>query len=114
MSDRIVVVCEDIFFWARILAAAEALGRVAIRVDDEPAMERAFEDGGARRIVMDLGIRSVDPLGWAARWKQREDAPRIVGFVSHVEAQMQERAKQAGFDEVLTKSHFSRVLPDLL
>lgn len=112
MSGRIVVVCDDLFFWAKIHGAAKLRGRDAVRVGDEAAMDRAFAEGGVETILADLASRGVDLSVWAARWKERADAPRLVGFVSHVDVAARDRARLAGFDTVLTRSQFSETLGD--
>lgn len=114
MNDRILVVCDDLFFWARIEAAAQALGRSAFRVSDDPSMERAFAEGCVGHIVADLGARGIDAFSWARRWKARDNPPRLTGFVSHVDLAAQERAREAGFDVVVPKSRFVRDLSGLL
>ncbi len=114
MQDRVLVVCDDLFFWARIHGTANLLGRRVFRVTGEPSMEEAWREGGVRRIVADLTSRSVDVIGWASRWKAREDAPEIIGFVSHVDVETQARARRAGFDSVLPNSRFSEKLAELL
>lgn len=112
MSGRLLVVCDDLFFWARIHGAAKARGRLASRVGDEPGMERAFADGGVTTVLADLGSTGVDLWSWAARWKESPEPPRLVGFVSHVDALAQERARRAGFDVVLSRSRFTETLAD--
>ncbi len=114
MSGRILVVCEDIFFWARIHSAAAAKGLQALRVGDEAAMEAAFAQGGVETVFADLGVGSIDVFGWAGRWKARPDAPRIVGFVSHVDLDAQRRAREGGFDDVMPRSRFVQQLAELL
>ena len=114
MQDRVLVVCDDLFFWARISGTASALGRTVVRITGEPAMEQAWREGGVRRIVADLSSTSVDVIGWASRWKAREAPPEIIGFVSHVDMETQERARRAGFDAVLPNSRFSQKLAELL
>ena len=114
MAERVLVVCDDLFFWARIESTARLLGRDAVRVTSEDAMEEAWREGGVGKILADLGARSVDVIGWAPRWKARPDPPTLIGFVSHVHVEAEERARAAGFDSVLPNSRFSRTLAELL
>jgi CheY-like chemotaxis protein len=112
LSERILVVCDDLFFWARIRDAAKSRGREAIRVGDEEAMEQAWREGGVGTILADLGARSVDLTAWAARWKTLHDGPRLVAFGSHVDVDSLERARRDGFDPVLPRSKFVATLAD--
>lgn len=114
MSGRVLVVCEDILFWARIHSAAAAKARPALRVADGAAMEAAFAQGDVGTILADLAVKSIDVFDWAARWKARPDAPRVVGFVSHVDLDAQRRAREAGFDDVLARSRFVERLSELV
>ncbi len=114
MSDQVLVVCDDLFFWARIEGTARVLGKSVIRVCGEEAMEQEWRRGEARKILADLGSKSIDVIAWASRWKTRETPPEIIGFVSHVDVETQERARRAGFDRVLPNSRFSQTLADLL
>jgi CheY-like chemotaxis protein len=110
LSRSIVAVCDDIFFWARIHAAAAAAGARAVRVADEAAMQAAWSAGGVTTLVADLSARGVDLMAWAPRWRELDPAPRLVGFASHVDDATQQRARAAGFDLVLPKSRFSAAI----
>jgi hypothetical protein len=44
----------------------------------------------------------------------RIDGPRVVGFGPHVDSTVHDRARGAGYDEVLPRSIFFRRLADLL
>lgn len=114
MPDVVLVVCDDLLFWARIHDAARRLGRPVLRVSSETGMEQALREGGVRRVLADLGARSVDAIGWAARWKAAANPPEVVGFVSHVNVDARERALEAGFDSVLTNSQLVGRLETLL
>jgi DNA-binding response OmpR family regulator len=114
MSDKILFVSDDVFFWARVHGIAKSLGRDAIRVGDEATMETAFQAGGVSRVIVDLGARSVDALAWAARWRATTPRPQLVAFGSHVNEARFAEAREAGFDEVMANSRFSRSIADWL
>ena len=113
MSRRILVVCDDLFFWARIRAAAEAGGATAVRVTDGAALEAALREGGFARVLADLDARSVDPLALAARLRELPEPPTLVAFGSHVDEALLERARLAGSDEVLPNSALHRRVAEL-
>ncbi len=114
MSEKIVFVSDDVFFWARVQGVAKSLGHDAVRVSDEASMDAAFRAGGVTRVIADLGSRSVDVLLWAARWRGFKPAPRLVAFGSHVDEAALAAAREAGFDLVMPNSRFSRSLAELL
>jgi hypothetical protein len=110
MSEKLVFVSDDVFFWARVSALAKTLGRTAVRVGDEASMDAVFQAGGVFRVIVDLGCRSVDALGWAARWKSLSPAPHLIAFGSHVHEEAFAAAREAGFDLVMPNSKFNREL----
>jgi hypothetical protein len=114
MSGKILFVSDDVFFWARVQGLAKSLGRDAVRVGDEATMDAAFQSGGVARVIVDLGSRSVDALGWAERWKGTSPAPQLVAFGSHVNEAALAAARDAGFDEVMANSRFDRSMADWL
>jgi DNA-binding response OmpR family regulator len=114
MGNRILVISDDLFFWSRIHDAARASGRAVTRISDEASMESAFREGDVRRVIADLGVRSLDLLGWAVRWKGAPDPPELVAFGFHVDERAIEKAREAGFDRVVPNSRLNRQLPDFL
>jgi DNA-binding response OmpR family regulator len=114
MNEKILFVSDDVFFWARVHGLAKTLGRDALRVGDEAAMEAAFRAGGVARVIVDLGSRSVDALSWAPRWKGSTPAPQLIAFGSHVNEAAFAAARDAGFDLVMANSRFNRSLADWL
>jgi DNA-binding response OmpR family regulator len=114
MNGKVLFVSDDVFFWARVHALAKSLGRDAVRVGDEAAMDAAFRAGGVARVIVDLGSRSVDTLAWAPRWKGASPAPQLVAFGSHVDEAAFARAREAGFDVVMPNSRFNRSLSEWL
>ena len=116
MNRRVLAAVEDIFFAAKIRAAAESVG-VAVAF---PRSDRAFSESAAADapdlIVCDLQSMRHDPFALAATLKADErlrDVP-LVGFFSHVETELKRRAEAAGFDRVLPRSAFSQRLGDIL
>ena len=114
MERRVVVAVDDLFFAAKIRAAAEHLGiEVSFPRSPEDLSETARQ--GAL-VIIDLHLQRYDPFLLAQRLK--EDAAsretRLVGFFSHVQTELQARAEEVGFDQVLPRSAFTRRLPEIL
>ena len=114
MDGKVLFVSDDVFFWARVQGTAKTLGRDIQRIGDEASMDAAFREGGVARVIVDLGVRSVDALAWARRWKAVSPAPRLLAFGSHVDEAGLAAARDAGFDEVMPNSKFNRSLAELL
>jgi PleD family two-component response regulator len=116
MMARVLAAVEDIFFAAKIRAAAEAAGvEVAFPRSDRAFNESAANDAPAL-VVCDLQSQRHDPFALAAAFKsdERLKGVPLVGFFSHVETELKRRAEAAGFDHVLPRSAFSQRLPDIL
>ncbi len=112
MAGKILVVTDDVFFWARIQGAAKDAGREAFRAGDEAAMEAAFASGGVDRILADLTSRAVNVLDWARRWKSLATPPRLIAFGPHVDETALRAALEAGFDDAMPNSRFHRRLAE--
>jgi CheY-like chemotaxis protein len=116
MKKRVVAVVDDLFFAAKIRATAELLAMpIAFARDADALIVSAGQEPPAL-IIFDLQAQRIDPFALAARLKADESlrAIPLVGFFSHVQAELQQRARQAGFDRVMARSLFVKELPELL
>lgn len=117
MTERaIIVVVDDMFFAAKISATADAL-KIPLRFirTVEDAL-RAAREGNPALIILDLHQRKIDPFELARELKGDEElhGVRLLGFYSHVQTELERRARDAGFDEVMPRSAFSKRLPEIL
>lgn len=116
MSGRVLAAIDDIFFKAKIRAAAEQLGvEVEFARDTERCVEAARQNSPAL-LIADLHSERCDPFAIAELFKADEGlrSVRLVGFFSHVQTEVQQRAQLAGFDQVLPRSAFVQRLPAIL
>ena len=67
-------------------------------------------------IIVDLEAAAVDPLGVAGELRSLPPprGPRLIGFASHVRETALQRAREAGYDSVLTRGSLAANLPNLL
>jgi hypothetical protein len=67
-------------------------------------------------VIFDLNSRNADPLGTIGEMKRDSVLALVptVGFVSHVQSDVINAARQAGVDEVLARSAFTTHLPEIL
>ena len=112
MSDPrppILVFVRDLIFASRISATARAAGVDVKLLRDNTTL--ATESG--RRLIVDLNQSGA--LEAAIEWKRQVGGDReVVGFVSHVDADIIRRARDAGIDQVLPRSRFVVELESLL
>jgi PleD family two-component response regulator len=116
MRKTVIAIVDDIFFASKIRAVADHLEvfvRFARSTDD--ALEAARSDVPAL-IIADLHAQKCDPFALAARLKADEAlrAVPLMGFFSHVQTELQQKAKEAGYDRVMPRSAFSKNLPEIL
>ena len=62
-------------------------------------------------MIVDLNLTGA--IEAAAEWRKTGNR-KVAGFVSHVDAKTIAQAKSAGIDQVLARSQFVQILPDLL
>jgi PleD family two-component response regulator len=116
MKRRVLAAVDDLFFASKIRAAAETLG---VEYESARSVESAIEKAKARRpdlVVADLHSERCDPVALAEAFKADatlSDVP-LVGFFSHVQTAVRDRALASGFDRVLTRSVFSERLGEIL
>ena len=107
----VILAVRDLVFRSKILAAAERLGaevRIAPRFSP---LADAARDLGPGTLIVDLGETGVVEQLGAAR---EAGATRIVGFLGHLQADLADRSRAAGADEVLTRGQFVQRLDELL
>lgn len=104
------------FFASKIRATAESVGvEVTFLRSIEKLVEKAREVKPAL-IVVDLHNTKLDSMALAADLKADDELKAIplLGFFSHVYAELQRNAVAAGFDTVIPRSIFARDLGQIL
>ncbi|MEJ2152830.1 MAG: hypothetical protein P8Y29_07755 [Gemmatimonadota bacterium] len=102
------VVCDDLFFRAKIEATAQAADAEVVFVDSIDGLE------GAGLLLVDLNYRTIDPIDAIRRLKSSSAAMVVVAFGSHTDREGLKGAQGAGADEVMARSTFVERLPNLL
>lgn len=113
---KILAVVEDLFFVVKINDAAKRSGFACEFLKSaQDVIERARQEPPLM-IIVDLNARSVKPVDLIARLRAEESLKKtsIIAFVSHVEAELKNRAQSAGASMVLARSAFSTNLPQIL
>ncbi len=114
-NKRIVVAVEDLFFSVKITDAARRAGvSVEFVKDDQALMVSAAQK--PTLIIMDLNCTGVKPLQTIAKLKADPvlKSISVVGYLSHVQGELKQKAHQIGCDLVLARSAFSQNLAMLL
>ena len=107
---------EDIFFSAKIEPVARETG-VELRVAlDAAQLQTALDERLPALIILDLNSKTCGPLDAIRRIKadRRLSSVPLVGFLSHVQAELEAAAREAGCDHVMPRSAFSKNLAKIL
>ncbi|HXI40779.1 MAG TPA: hypothetical protein VNH83_12410 [Bryobacteraceae bacterium] len=106
---------SDLFFSVKINDAAKRVGlSVEFVKDHDEVLAKA--KAHPTLIIFDLNFESVDPLGLISKLKSAADLKNIsvIGFLSHVQGELKQKAHETGCDMVLARSAFSQNLPQIL
>ena len=112
----IVCVLDDLLFSVKISTAAKAIG-TDVYFERTPGMAFArIKERQPSLVIFDLNSARADPLAIVSAMKREAALASVptVGFVSHVQADLIDAARQAGVDEVLARSAFTARLAEIL
>jgi DNA-binding NarL/FixJ family response regulator len=112
-TRTVAALVSDLIFSTKITSTGRSLAvdvRVFRTVDE---LEQAVVAGAAAAII-DLNAMGADPVEAIRRLRSLANPPRILAYLSHVQTELAETARQAGADLVLPRSAFAAQLPQLL
>lgn len=112
----IVAVVDDLLFSSKIRGAALQAGQTIHFVRSAEALVGELREKQPSLVIFDLDRASLSPIAGIAGVKAQPDLAHIplVGFVSHVHADLIDAARRAGIDQVMARSAFVVKLPELL
>jgi len=109
---RVLALVDDLFFRAKIIETARHVGvELACFATPQDLVDEALAKPPAV-VIMDLNARN-DPISALEQLARGNSIP-LVAFLSHVQTDLAERARQAGCTEVMPRSQFSKELPTIL
>jgi PleD family two-component response regulator len=109
MQKRVLAVVSDLFFSVKITDAAKRNGLTLEFVKDPGLLiEKANEK--PTLIIFDLNFEAANPLQLIAGLKAHPETRNIslIGYLSHIQAELKQQAQEAGCDMVLARSAFSQ------
>src|SRR4051812_29995186 len=111
-TDRpVFVLVRDLMFAGRIGAEARA-GSADVKMLRDPKLLAEADATASSRLIVDLDLAGA--LEAAAAWKARMPLGEVIAFVAHTNTDAIRAARDAGFDQILTRGQFVEVLPRLL
>ncbi len=111
----ILAVVDDLIFLSKIQQTARLTQVDVESLDPRQLLDRLSEPD-IRAVILDLNHRSGSAIETIRTLKSGDPARkiRIVGFLSHVQADLAAAARDAGCDVVMARSAFSQQLPQIL
>jgi DNA-binding NarL/FixJ family response regulator len=109
---KVVALMDDLFFQMKLAETAKQLG-VELKVAKSADALLAEAQSSPRLVIVDLNGRS-QPVEAVERLRAAGNSVRIIGFLSHVQLDLAQRARTAGCDEVLPRSSFTQNLAAIL
>jgi CheY-like chemotaxis protein len=117
-NSRIFAFVDDLFFLAKIQETARKMNvKVEFVKTDKDLLERMKLNGEEKPslIIFDLNNVNAKPLTLIPKLKSKlKKSTSIIGFLSHVQGDLKQKAHEVGCDMVLPRSAFSQNLPQLL
>lgn len=116
MIRTVIAVIDDMFLASKVRATAKALGMLAVFPRSLDALRHIIDDAPPDIVVVDLQHAKLDPIALGSELKTNEKlmGTPVVGFFSHVEVELQRKAAQAGYDQVMPRSVFFGELAAIL
>ena len=114
-ANRVLAVLDDLFFTVKINEAAKHANLpIKFVKTHETALAQAQEQPSL--IVIDLNCKAIDGVQLIRDLKASEETKTIplLGFLSHVQADLIKAARDAGCDTVMPRSAFSLKIQEIL
>jgi len=117
-NPRIFAFVDDLFFQVKIQETARKLNvKVEFCKAEKDLLDRMQQNGDEKPslIIFDMNNTGAKPLTLIPKLKTKlKKNTSIIGFLSHVQGDLKQKAHEAGCDMVLPRSAFSQNLPQLL
>ena len=105
---RVAVLCQDLLFGSKLVAAMEAAGHEVDRLTSVKAARDAVSRGEV--MLVDLTDEELDGTGLVEYMRDSGELGEVatLGFYAHVDQGTRARAEKAGFDLVVPRSRMAR------
>jgi PleD family two-component response regulator len=113
---RIFAFVDDLFFMTKIQEISRKLNvKVEFVKTEKDVLDKVGEEDKPSLIIVDLNNINSKPLTIIPKLKAKfKRGTTVLGFVSHVQGELKQKAQEAGCDVVMPRSAFSQNLPQLL
>ena len=111
---KVLAVVSDLFFSVKLTEAAKRAGLALEFVKDaDEVLEKAKTKPSL--IIFDLNFEAVNPVELVRTLKSKPETKAIslIGYLSHIQAELKQQAQEAGCDMVMARSAFSQNMPQI-
>jgi CheY-like chemotaxis protein len=115
-KKKILAVVDDLLFTVKISDAAKRVGLdVEFLKSEHDVLDKATHEKPLL-IILDLNNGSVDALDLITKLKENGELKQIslIGYLSHVQGELKQKAHDAGANIVMARSAFSQNLQQIL
>jgi DNA-binding NarL/FixJ family response regulator len=109
---RVVALMDDIFFQMKVAETARHLG-IEFKVATNADALLGLLEPRPQLVIVDLNARN-QPIDAIVKLRAASKDIRVVAFLSHVQRELAEQARNAGCDEVMPRSSFTQNLAEIL
>jgi DNA-binding NarL/FixJ family response regulator len=110
---NVVVLVDDLFFQSKIVETARQAGVELKLCSTGEAFLAELARAAPALAIVDLNARG-NPLDAIERLQSTGNQVPLIGYLSHVQTELAERARAAGCREVMPRSKFSMNLAAIL
>ncbi len=113
---KIIAVLDDMIFSSKIREAAKPLNLEIEFIKTPNGLIQKLQSEKPSLIIFDLNSKTHNPIQTIRDLKSSsdlQDTP-ILGYLSHVQTELNKEAINAGCDQVLPRSRFSREVREIL
>ncbi len=105
---------RDLFFRSKLDAVAESLDAEILYASDLASASKRASEKKPSVVFADLSDAAFPAADTAAKIRETVPNAKLIGFASHIDLKPLRAAREAGFDQTLSRSEFTARLGDLL
>ncbi len=115
-KKKILAVVDDLLFTVKISDAAKRVGLDVEFLKSEPDVVQKAMEEKPLMVILDLNANSVQPLKLIGKLRSNAELKpiSIIGYLSHVQGELKQKAQEAGANIVMARSAFSQNLQQIL
>ena len=110
----ILLLSRDLLLPSRARGAAEQEGLELFTLSSAEQLIEQLTTPGTTLVLVDLTCPGISPGEITEAARKHQPRPRLVGYGPHVQEQLLESARDAGFDQVLGNGEFTSQLVQIL